>query len=99
MENTLIFDFSVEVIGVSGQYVCSDYCNAIVVRNTGPLGTTVIFRGMLLNSNESFTMGGNRAELLRGRIDLVLGGVGAQATITEKFYTDACSASLQLLRV
>jgi hypothetical protein len=98
METTLIYDFTVEVVESPTQYVVDDFCNSIVVRNTGAAGTTVNFRGMILAVNESFTMGGNRGEILRGRIDINLAGAGAQATITEKFYTDGCSDILQKLQ-
>lgn len=92
-EKILAFDFSTQVFTESGQVPLDRNCNTIVIKNTGGVGSVVIFKGVQLSPGESFTIGGNRAEILDARIDLVI-AAASEATVIQKFYTGKCHESL-----
>jgi hypothetical protein len=89
----LRFGFESKILTSSSSITLAQYTNGFTVRNTG---TTLCYvAGVLLDPGESIAVGGNRAEVFEGRIDIQFKTQPAppavitnEATITQKFYTN-----------
>lgn len=93
MEKILKYNTAVQVYTLPVQAPIDPYCNGITIKNSG--NTNVIFQGDLLAPGESKFIGGNRAEVYIGRIDLNFAlptpaPVTPQnsCTVTVKYYVD-----------
>lgn len=71
-----------------------DYCNAVVVTNTG--NTTVTVNGHILypgtpgtNNGDAYVFGGHAGEVWKGSINFFFGaGANPELTVDQKFYND-----------
>jgi hypothetical protein len=89
----LKYNFATQIYYAPGEIPLEPWCNGIVVKNNGT--TYVIFQGDVLLPGESKSIGGNRKEILQGRVDLTFflqtpapGTIINQCTVTQKFYLD-----------
>jgi hypothetical protein len=92
-EKLLRYNMGVRIFTTAANVPFAQYANGFTVRNSGT--TWLLAAGILLKPGESFAIGGNRAEIFEGRIDLKFttqspapATVVNEATITEKFYTN-----------
>jgi hypothetical protein len=67
-EALLAYNFKTDVFAGPTQIDLDPLCNAIIIKNAG--NTNLIFQGDIMIPGESKAIGGNRMEILRGRIDL-----------------------------
>jgi hypothetical protein len=67
-EKLLKYNFNTEQYAKAKEITIDPLCNGITVRNGG--NTLVIFQGDVLNPGESKSVGGNRKEILWGRVNI-----------------------------
>ena len=86
------FNFSAQTYSQNGILDIDQYCNGINILNTGTSVCTV--NGIPLappsgtqTVGDSYTMGGNRGEILKGRVTITFTGGTGQAVVVQKFYT------------
>lgn len=86
------FNFSAKEYTQNGLLDLDSQCNGINILNTG--SSVVSVNGIPLaapgsgNSvGDSYSMGGNRGEILSGRISITFAGGEGNAIVIQKFYT------------
>lgn len=94
-EKFLRYNFSTNVYTAQSEIVLDPLCNGISVKNGG--NTNLIFQGDVLVPGESKSIGGNRKEILQGRVDISFalptpapGTPNNVAFVTQKFYYEPC---------
>jgi hypothetical protein len=92
-EKFLRFNFATQIYYAPGEIPLEPWCNGITIKNNGT--TNVLFQGDTLIPGESKTIGGNRKEILKGRVDLGFvvptpapTTITNYCTVTQKFYLD-----------
>jgi len=85
------YNFNTEQYELPKEITLDPLCNGITVRNGG--NTLVIFQGDILNPGESKSVGGNRKEILWGRVNIGFAPPAVPplipvnlAFITQKYY-------------
>lgn len=88
----LLYNFTTEQYSQPSQVKVDEFCNGITVKNIGAApAATVLFNGIPLLINESFSLGGNEREIFRGRIDIDFTGLGSTlAVVIQKYYLPTC---------
>ncbi len=79
------YNFASQVYTSNIQIDIDPWCNGMTVRNAGT--SNIIFQGEEITPGLSVAIGGNFAEVIRGRMDLSFTGAGTNiAVVRQKFY-------------
>jgi hypothetical protein len=91
MEEILYYNTVTQAYSVPTKITLDIRCNGITIRNAG--ASTLLFDDEPIQPGQSKMIGGNRAELMRGRHDISFTGAGANlAFVTQKYYVDLTAA-------
>lgn len=91
MEEQLNYNIETTFYRRNDSVVIDKLCNSVTIVNTGATAMTVnkvplaapVAPNLL---GESFTFGGNRNEIFKGRIDIAFTGGAGQCIVAQKFY-------------
>jgi hypothetical protein len=89
-ETILFYNISTDTYQLNTSVTPDKNLNGFTVKNSAPIGgNTVFINGDPLVPGESKTVGGNRGEIFRGRIDItfLVPALGVNSVVlTQKFY-------------